>query len=86
MQEIYRLLKAPMVTILSCLETADNILHDDKLPIVQPVASQFYVFTSPSIPASLSETEGFVVRLGDTGKPAARAIDTHTNKKVDCGQ
>lgn len=44
----------------SCLEIVDNILREDKLPIVQPAASQFYVFTSPSIPTSLAKSEGLL--------------------------
>lgn len=60
------LLKAPQVTTWGCLEIVDNILHEDKLPIVQPVATQFYVFTSSSIPAFLSK--GVVVRQKNTGR------------------
>lgn len=44
----------------SCLEIVDNILREDKLPIVQLAASQFYVFTSPSIPTSLAKSEGLL--------------------------
>lgn len=38
-------------------ENADNILHEDKLVIVQPAASQFYVFACPNIPARLPKSE-----------------------------
>lgn len=48
-------------TVTACSpENADNFLHEDKLAIVHPAESQFYVFTSPSIPAALSKSEGLL--------------------------
>lgn len=43
----------------SYLGIVDNTSHEDKLPIVQPAESQFYVFTSLNIPALLSKSEAF---------------------------
>lgn len=37
-------------------ENADNILHEDKLVIVQPAASQFWIFACPNIPARLAKS------------------------------
>lgn len=43
-------------------------LNEYKVAIVQPAASQFYVFTSPGIPASLSKAKGLLSARKNTDR------------------
>lgn len=69
-------MKTSQVTTWSCHEIVDNILHEDKLPIVQPTARHFYVFTSPQHSCLPVQVGGAFVRQKNIGRPSFM-VDHH---------